>query len=330
MQLTNQLTNLIQRLGALLCLAAVALAGAAGAQSYPVKPVRLIIPFPPGGPTNAVGRMFGEKLGVLWGQPVVVENRAGAGGNIGADAAAKSPADGYTILLIANSHVMSAGLHDKLPFDPIKDFTPLSQILSYALVLVVHPSVAAGTLPELVALARANPGKLALASSGNGTSTHLTAELFRSASGIDFTHVPYKGAGPATIDLLAGHAQMMFNDPVSALPMIRAGRLRALATTGLARSAVLPETPTVAESGYPGFQAGSWFAFVGPVGLPGDIARKLSADINSVVQQADTRARFAALGVDAIGSTPEQLAAVMQADLEKWTRVIRAAGIKAD
>ena len=325
-----RLTNFLRRFGALLCLAGVALAGPVCAQAWPVKPVRLIIPFPPGGPTNVVGRMFGEKLGVLRGQPVVVENRAGAGGNIGADAAAKSAADGYTILLIANSHVMSAGLHDKLPFDPIKDFTPLSQILSYALVLVVHPSVAASTLPELVALSRANPGKLALASSGNGTSTHLTGELFRAAAGIEFTHAPYKGAGPATIDLLAGHAQMMFNDPVSALPMIRAGRLRALATTGLARSALLPEAPTVAESGYPGFQAGSWFAFVGPAGMPGDIARKLSADINTVVQQADIRARFAALGVDPIGGTPEQLASVMQADLEKWTRVIRAAGIKAD
>ena len=325
-----KLANCPRWCGALLCLAGVALAGPVSAQAFPVKPVRLIVPFPPGGPTNVVGRMFGEKLGVLWGQPVVVENRAGAGGNIGADAAAKSAADGYTILLIANSHVMSAGLHDKLPFDPIRDFTPLSQILSYALVLVVHPAVAAGTLPELVTLTKANPGKLALASSGNGTSTHLTAELFRAAAGIEFTHVPYKGAGPATVDLLAGHAQMMFNDPVSALPMIRAGRLRALATTGLARSSLLPEVPTVAESGYPGFQAGSWFAFVGPAGMAGDIARKLSADINTVVQQTDTRARFAALGVDPIGSTPEQLAAVMQADLEKWTRVIRAAGIKAD
>ena len=324
------LTNVIRSLALVLGLAGLAGAGPAHSQSYPSKPVKLIVPFPPGGPTNLVGRLFAEKLSAMWGQPVVVDNRAGAAGNIGADVAAKSAPDGYTLLLIANSHIINGALYDKLPFDPIRDFTPLSQVASYSLVLVVHPSVAADTLHGLIALSKANPGKLSLASSGNGTSTHLAAELFRGVSGIDFVHVPYKGAAPATNDLLAGHVQLMFNDPVSALPLVRAGRLRALATTGLSRSPITEEIATMAESGYPGFQAGSWFAIVGPAGMPRDVVRKLFTDINAVLQLPDIRTRFAELGIDPIGTTPEQLAAVMQADLEKWAKVIRAANIKPD
>ncbi len=322
--------KLARRLGAACCLVALALAAPVLAQVYPAQPVKLVIPYAPGGPTNIVGRLFGEKLGALWGQPVLVENRPGAGGNIGAALVAKAPADGYTLLLIANALVMSAALYDKLPYDPIRDFTPLSQVLSYSLVLVVNPSVPANSLAELVAWSKTAGSKVAMASSGNGTSTHLAGELFRSLTGTVFTHAPYKGAGPATTDLLAGHVQMMFNDPVSAMPFVRAGRLRAVATTGLARSSMLPEVPTVAESGYPGFQAGSWLGFAGPAGMPAEVVRKLSADINAVLQQADVRARFAALGVDPIGTTPEEISAIMRADLDKWSKVIRAANIKAD
>ena len=300
------------------------------AQSFPSKSVRLIVPFPPGGPADVLGRLYAEKLSAVWSQPVVVENRAGAAGNIGSDMTAKASPDGYTLLLIASSHVINSALYDKLPYDPIKDFTPISQVAYYSLVLVAHPSVPAQSLTELVALAKAQPGKLALVSAGNGTPTHLTAELFRTAAQIDFLHVPYKGAAPATNDLLAGQGQLMFNNPVSALPHVTAGKLKALAVTGTQRSALAPDIPTIAESGYPGFEAGTWYAFLAPAGLPPEILKKLSTDIVAITKQDDLKARFAKMGIEALGSTPEQLSEVMQADLIKWSAVIRNANIKPD
>lgn len=300
------------------------------AQSFPSKSVRLIVPFPPGGPADVLGRLYAEKLSATWNQPVVVENRAGAAGNIGSDMTAKASPDGYTLLLIASSHVINSALYDKLPYDPIKDFTPISQVAYYSLVLVAHPSVPAQSLTELVALAKAQPGKLALVSAGNGTPTHLTAELFRTAAQIDFLHVPYKGAAPATNDLLAGQGQLMFNNPVSALPHVTAGKLKALAVTGTQRSALAPDIPTIAESGYPGFEAGTWYAFLAPAGLPPEILKKLSTDIVAITKQDDLKARFAKMGIEALGSTPEQLSEVMQADLIKWSAVIRNANIKPD
>ena len=300
------------------------------AQSFPSKSVRLIVPFPPGGPADVLGRLYAEKLSAAWSQPVIVENRAGAAGNIGSDMTAKAAPDGYTILLIASSHVINSALYDKLPYDPIKDFTPLSQVAYYSLVLVAHPSVPAQSVSELVALAKAQPGKLALVSAGNGTPTHLTAELFRTAAQIDFLHVPYKGAAPATNDLLAGQGQLMFNNPVSALPHVTAGKLKALAVTGTQRSALAPDIPTIAESGYPGFEAGTWYAFLAPAGLPPEISKKLSRDIVAITKQDDLKARLAKMGIEALGSTPEQLTEVMQADLIKWSGVIRNANIKLD
>ena len=300
------------------------------AQSFPSKSVRLIVPFPPGGPADVLGRLYAEKLSAAWSQPVVVENRAGAAGNIGSDMTAKATPDGYTLLLIASSHVINSALYDKLPYDPIKDFTPISQVAYYSLVLVAHPSVPAQSLTELVALAKAQPGKLALVSAGNGTPTHLTAELFRTAAQIDFLHVPYKGAAPATNDLLAGQGQLMFNNPVSALPHVTAGKLKAFAVTGTQRSALAPDIPTIAESGYPGFEAGTWYAFLPPAGLPPEILNKLSTDIVAITKQDDLRARFAKMGIEALGSTPEQLSEVMQADLVKWSAVIRNVNIKPD
>ncbi len=317
-------------LAAALGLSCLAAASRAQAQTFPSKQVRLIVPFPPGGPADVMGRIYADKLGTLWHQPVIVENRAGAAGNIGSELTAKAAPDGHTILLIASSHVINNALYDKLPYHPIRDFTPVSQVANYALVLVAHPSVPATTLKELVALAKAQPGRLALVSAGNGTPTHLTAELFRSVAGIDFLHVPYKGAAPATNDLLAGQGQLMFNNPVSALPHVKSGKLRALAVTGAARSAIAPEIPTVAESGYPGFEAGTWYAFLAPANLPRDVLAKLSKDIMAVTQMTDVRTRFAGMGVDAIGTSPEQLAGIMQAELEKWTKVIQAGNIKAD
>ena len=300
------------------------------AQSFPSKSVRLIVPFPPGGPADVLGRVYAEKLSAAWSQSVIVENRAGAAGNIGSDMTAKAAPDGYTILLIASSHVINSALYDKLPYDPIKDFTPLSQVAYYSLVLVAHPSVPAQSLSELVALAKAQPGKLALVSAGNGTPTHLTAELFRTAAQIDFLHVPYKGAAPATNDLLAGQGQLMFNNPVSALPHVTAGKLKALAVTGTQRSALAPDIPTIAESGYPGFEAGTWYAFLAPAGLPPEISKKLSRDIVAITKQDDLKTRFAKMGIEALGGTPEQLSEVMQADLVKWSAVIRNANIKLD
>ena len=300
------------------------------AQSFPSKSVRLIVPFPPGGPADVLGRVYAEKLSAAWSQPVVVENRAGAAGNIGSDMTAKASPDGYTLLLIASSHVINSALYDKLPYDPIKDFTPISQVAYYSLVLVAHPSVPAQSLTELVALAKAQPGKLVLVSAGNGTPTHLTAELFRTAAQIDFLHVPYKGAAPATNDLLAGQGQLMFNNPVSALPHVTAGKLKALAVTGTQRSALAPDIPTIAESGYPDFEAGTWYAFLAPAGLPPEILKKLSMDIVAITKQDDLKARFAKMGIEALGSTPEQLSEVMQADLIKWSAVIRNANIKPD
>jgi tripartite-type tricarboxylate transporter receptor subunit TctC len=300
------------------------------AQSFPSKSVRLIVPFPPGGPADVLGRVYAEKLSAAWSQSVIVENRAGAAGNIGSDMTAKAAPDGYTILLIASSHVINSALYDKLPYDPIKDFTPLSQVAYYSLVLVAHPSVPAQSLSELVALAKTQPGKLALVSAGNGTPTHLTAELFRTAAQIDFLHVPYKGAAPATNDLLAGQGQLMFNNPVSALPHVTAGKLKALAVTGTQRSALAPDIPTIAESGYPGFEAGTWYAFLAPAGLPPEISKKLSRDIVAITKQDDLKTRFAKMGIEALGGTPEQLSEVMQADLVKWSAVIRNANIKLD
>ncbi len=320
----------VRRLFAFLCLCGVALAGSVFAQNYPSKPVKLIVGFPPGGPVDVVARIFADKLGTMWSQTVLVENRAGATGNIATEFVAKSAPDGYTILFTANTHVINGALYSKLPYDPIRDFTPISQVAYYSLVLVAHPSVPAGTLQELIALAKANPGKLTFNSAGSGTPTHLTAELFRIAAGIDFLHVPYKGGAASTTDLLAGHVQLAFSNPVSALPHVRSGRLRALVTTGAKRSPIFPDIPTMAESGYPGLEAGTWHAFLGPAGLPRDIVSKLATDVLAVLQMADVRERLSATGLEPIGTTPEQLAAIMRADLEKWTGVIRAANLKPD
>jgi tripartite-type tricarboxylate transporter receptor subunit TctC len=304
--------------------------GALHAQAYPAKPVRLIVPFPPGGPADVLGRLFGQKLSESWGQPVVVENRAGAGGNIGAEIVAKAAPDGYTLLLIANSHTINAGLYASLPYDPVKDFTPISEIASYMLVLVTHPSVPAASVAELVTLARSRPGQLKYASAGNGTMTHLAAEMFRLATGTAMVHVPYKGAAPATNDLLGGQVDLMFNNPVSSFPHVKAGKLRALAVTGSSRLVTAPDVPTIAELGYPGFEASTWYGFLGPAGIPKDVVVKLHADIVRVLRLPDVQERLAAQGFDSIGTTPEQFGDVLRVDVERWRQVVKAAGLRAD
>lgn len=314
----------------LLCLCGAGFAAPGLAQPYPSKAVKLVVGQPPGGAIDVIGRLFASKLGTLWNQSVLVENRPGATGNIGAALVAKSAPDGYTLFIAASSLVTNGAVYSNLPYDPIKDFTPISQVTYYSLVLVAHPSVAATTLKELIALAKAHPGKLMFSSAGNGTATHLTGELFRSAAGIDIVHIPYKGAAASTQDLLAGRVQLAFSNPIVALRPVQSGRLRALVTTGEKRSSIFPNIPTVGEAGFPELDAGNWHAIVGPAGLPKGIVSKLSHDILAVLQMADVREQLIATGVEPIGTTPEQLAAIMRSELEKWTKVIRAAGIKLD
>lgn len=300
------------------------------AQSWPTRPVRLIVPFPPGGPADAIGRILAERLAEGWGQPVIIENRGGAGGNIGAEATARAAPDGHTLLLAASSHVQGAALYRRLPFDPIRDFTPVTQVAYYSLVVVVHPSVQARTVREFEQALRSANGQFTITSAGVGTPTHLTAELFRIRANLDFTHVPFQGAAPAHTALLAGQVQAMFNNPVLAVPAVRAGNLRAIATTGAQRAAALPDTPTLAESGYPGFEAGTWYAVLGPAGIPAPIVEKIDADLRRVVALPAVRERFAAQSLEGRNAGPTQLSAIMAEDLARWTEVIQRLGIRQD
>ena len=298
------------------------------AQTYPDKPVRLVVPFAAGGPADALGRILGEKLSQRWGQPVVIENRGGAGGNIGAAAVARAVPDGYTLLLNASSHVINASLTENLPYDPIKDFTPISEIASYMLVLVVHPSMAATTLKDFIDVARARPDGLTVANAGSGTPTHLAAVLFAQAAGLNFVHLSYRGAAPATNDLLAGHVVAMFNNPVNAVPQAKANSLRAIAVTGSKRLPLLPDLPTIAESGYPGFETRTWYGLFGPAGLPPEYVAKLFADTHWALHSPDVAEKLAAQGWDILGSAPADFALVLKSELDKWSALVKGAKIK--
>jgi tripartite-type tricarboxylate transporter receptor subunit TctC len=300
------------------------------AQEFPAKPVRLIVGFPPGGAVDVIGRIFSNKLSALWNQPVIVDNRSGAAGNIGSELAAKAAPDGYTLIIVASSHVSNGALYSGLPYDPITSFSPISQVTYYSLVLVAHPSVPVSSLADVVAFAKKNPGKLIFNSAGSGAPSHLTAELFRIAVGVDVLHVPYKGSAAATADLLSGQVHLSFSNPVVAIPQVKAGRLRPLVTTGTQRSPLLADIPTVVEAGHPGLVSGTWHAFLGPRGMSREIANKIAADLRAVLQMPDVRERLAAAGVEGIGTTPEQLTRIMHADLEKWAGVIRSANLKPD
>jgi len=314
----------------LLSLPVALAATSARAQAWPTRPVRLVVPFPPGGPADAIGRIVAERLAEIWGQPVIIDNRGGAGGNIGADVVAKAAPDGHTLLLAASSHVQGAALYRRLAFDPINDFTPITQIAYYSLVVVVHPSVPAANLPEFEALMRTNPGQLTMTSAGVGTPTHLTAELFRIRAGLEFTHVPFQGAAPAHTALLAGQVQAMFHNPVMAVPAVQAGRLRAIATTGAKRAQALPEVPTLAESGYPGFDAGTWYAVLGPTGLPAALVAKIDADLRRVTAMPTVRERFAGQSLESRDLGPEPLNALMREELASWGALIQRLGIRQD
>jgi tripartite-type tricarboxylate transporter receptor subunit TctC len=301
-----------------------------GGGAWPTRPVRVIVPFAPGGPADVIARSLAERLGEAWGQPVVVENRAGAGGNIGGEHVARSAPDGYTLLLAASSHVQNTALYRNLPYDPIRDFTPVTQVAYYGLVVVVHPSMPVTTLAEFMAFLRERDGQVTITSAGTGTPTHLSAELFALRTGTRFTHVPFQGAAPAHTALLVGQVQAMFHNPVLAVPAVRAERLRALATTGAARSAALPQVPTVAESGHLGYEAGTWFAVLGPAGIPEAVVARIDADLRRVLSQPALRERFATLSLEIPGAGPEELGRIMRDDQQRWAELIRRLGIRAD
>ena len=298
--------------------------------NYPEQPVRILVGFTAGVAPDVTGRLLAEKLGVAWGRPVVVENITGAGGNIAADRLAKSPPNGYTLGMIGNgSLVFSPSLYDKLSFDPVKDFSPIAQIFVAANVLVVPSGVPAKTLPELVALARAQPGVLTYAHAGAGTSQHLAAELFKSMAGVDIRPVAYRGTTALLPDLLAGRVSLSFANVVNVVPLVREGKLRAFAVTSATRSGVAPELPTMAESGYPGFEAVPWFGLMAPAGTPGPIVERLHRDTVKVLAQPDVRRKMNDLGLDVIGGTPSEFAAAIERETPRWARVIKQAGIKA-
>jgi tripartite-type tricarboxylate transporter receptor subunit TctC len=320
------------RLGSLLLFGLFGFATAlpAVAQSFPTKPVRMIIPWAPGGTTDILGRVIGQKMSERWGQPVVIDNRAGAAGNIGTEAAARSPADGYTILVgTMSSHAMNPHLYAKMSFDPVADLAPVSLVANVAPVLVVHPSVPVQNVNELVALARAKPGQLNFASGGIASFNQLCAELLKLSAKIDIVHVPYKGGAPAVADLVSGKVDMLFTGAPVTISHIKAGRLKLLAVTDSQRSPALPDTPTMAES-LPGYEFNNWYGLMAPAGTPRPVIEALNAEVGRILGLPDVKEKLSGLGADPMPSTPERFAAVLKADAEKWGRIIRQAGVRAE
>jgi tripartite-type tricarboxylate transporter receptor subunit TctC len=314
--------------------AAAALAFAALAQAqepYPSKPIKLIVPFTPGTGMDILARTLGPGLTERWKVPVVVENRPGASGNIGTEAVAKSPADGYTALVTANTLVMNRSLFKSVPYDPVKDFTPVALLAVGSLALVTHPSVGANSVQELIALVRANPGRLDYGSPGNGTPHHLAMELFKQQTGTRMVHIPYKGTGPATQDLLGGQIQVMFLTVHVVLPLVQAGRLKMLAAGGTERSIAAPQVPSLAEaSGIRSIDTDIWFGIYLPAGAPQEAVAKLNAELNALLQVPGTREALAKQGLRVVGGPPERLAQITRADSDRWEKVVREAGIKPD
>ncbi len=310
--------------------APVAPAHAQGA-AYPTKPIRLVVPFPPGGATDILARAIAQRWSETLGQQVVVDNRPGAGGNIGSDLVAKSAPDGYTLLMgTVGTHAINPSLYTKMPYDHIRDFAPVILVAGVPNVMEVNPSVPAHTVQEFIAYAKANPGKVNFASSGSGTSIHLSGELFKVMAGVEMTHVPYKGSAPALQDLLGGQVQVMFDNLPPSLPQIRSGKLRALAVTSATRSAALPDVPTIAESGLPGFEASSWFGVLAPAGTPPAIIARLNADGVKWLATPEAKEKMLTLGANAVGGSPEDFAAHIRAETAKWAKVVKDSGARAD
>ena len=312
-------------------LAILAPHAARAVDAYPAKPVRFVVAFPPGGGTDIIARAIAQKLAERIAQQVVVDNRPGAGGNIGTDIVAKSAPDGYTMLMgSAGPLAINASLFGKMPFDPIKDLAPVTLAASTPNVLVVHPSLRVATVKELIALARARPGEINFASSGHGTPAHLAGELFNSMVGVKMVHVPYKGAAPALADLLGGQVQLMFSTMPPALPHVKDGKLRALAVTSAKRSPAAPDIPTLDEIALPGFEANTWHGVVVPAGTPATIVARLNREIVAILHLPDVVERFSSQGAEALGSTPEEFAAYIRSETLKWAKVVRDSGAKAE
>jgi tripartite-type tricarboxylate transporter receptor subunit TctC len=301
------------------------------AADYPSKPIHIVVPFAAGGTTDFLARAIAQDLGTSMGTTVIVDNRPGAGGNIGSDLVAKSAPDGYTLLLgTVGTHAINASLYKKMPYDTVKDFAPISLVASVPNILVVHPSVPAKSVKELIALAKAKPGALAFASSGNGSSIHLSGELFKSMTDVDMVHVPYKGSGPALTDLVGGQVQLMFDNMPSSFPHVKAGRLRALAVTSSKRSPAAPDVPTIAESGVPGYESVAWFGILAPAGTPPEIVKKLNAEIAKTLKSPEVMKRLASQGAEPVSNTPEQFAVYIKSEMAKWAKVVKTSGAQVD
>jgi tripartite-type tricarboxylate transporter receptor subunit TctC len=314
----------------LACLAGAAASQATG-QAYPVKPVHIVVPFPPAGAADLLTRALGKKLTETWGQPVIADNRPGAGGNIGAEATAKSAPDGYTLLMGAiTTHAVSMSLYSNLSYDLEKDLAPVSLVANVPHILVAHPSIPGKSLGEVIGFLKAQDGKVNFASQGNGTLSHLEFELMKSMAGFSANHVPYKGSGPAMIDLLAGTVTLLFDSIPSSLPQIRAGKLKGIAVASSRRSPVLPELPTLSEAGLTGFSADSWFGIMAPAGTPKDVIAKLNADIVKALDSSEVKEIIARQGGEVMGSTTEQMAAQIRSDREKWGKVVRESGARIE
>lgn len=315
---------------ALVGLGVILVPSVALAQAYPAKTITLVVPFPPGGTTDVLARSIAQKMGESWGQSVIVDNRPGAGATIGAAQVAKAPADGYTLLMGAVHHTIATSIYAKLPYDFQKDLAPVTIVAMVPNILSVNPGVPAKNVKELVAYGKANPGKLSYGSNGQGTAQHLIGEQFSALTGVEMLHVPYKGSGPLTSDLIAGQVSMSFDTITPVLPQIKAGKLRPLAVTTAARSPALPEVPTLAESGLAGFDQGTWFGVLAPAATPKEIVGKLNAEIVRILNLPDIQKRFAEIGAQPVGNTPAQMAATIKSDTEKYAVLVKKAGVKID
>ncbi|MBP3980133.1 MULTISPECIES: Bug family tripartite tricarboxylate transporter substrate binding protein [unclassified Acidovorax] len=329
-------TSLAGRRKALAVLASLAagaatLPGAAFAQAYPTKPISIVVPFSAGGTTDILARLVGQYLSTELGQPVVVDNKAGAGGNIGGQYAARAAADGYTLFMgTVGTHAINASLYKKMPFDPIKDFAPLTRVANVPNLLVANPQQPFKTVPEMIAYAKANPGKINFGSPGNGASPHLSGELFKSLAKVDLTHIPYKGSAPAVTDLLGNQIAIMFDNLPSVIPHVRSGKLRAIAISTAKRSPELPDVPTIAEAGVPGYEAMSWFGMFAPAATPKPVLDKLSAALAKVLANPEVKKKIADQGGESVNETPAQFAAFIKSESTKWGKVVKESGASLD
>jgi tripartite-type tricarboxylate transporter receptor subunit TctC len=326
----------LRRSATLLAFLALPLAALVGptpalAQAFPNKPVRLVVPFPPGGPLDTVGRALAQKLTEAWGQSVIVDNRPGAGGNIGADLVAKAAPDGYTVVMGAlSTHAVNPSLYAKMPYDAVKDFAPITLVAITPNVLVVNPSLPVNSVRELIAYAKANPGKLAFGSGSNGSAGHLAGELFKADTGTDLLHVPFKGAAPAMQALLSGDIQLMFDNLASASAQVKAGKLKALAVTTARRSPLAPDLPTMAESGVPGFDISTWFGLLAPAGTPPEIVGRWNAEVGRILRTPEMRERLTAMGAEPAPDTPAEFAQFIASEAAKYARIVKVSGAKPD